>query len=125
MNANMFLIFPDISGHGDTYLVSTVAIASANDADQLSKKIAREKPILSFSAILAKRGNLNLTLHFAVFQAVLMFGYCGRASYMNPYTRTTANTIPTLIPSNLYPKCGVILLLKMWVDGTGDGTLAS
>ena len=48
-----------------------------SSADQLLKKIARKKAILIFSAILAKRGNLNLDLNLdlqcAKFQGILMF----------------------------------------------------
>ena len=40
-----------------------LGIASENSADQFLKKIARKKEILIFSAILAKRGNLNLDLN--------------------------------------------------------------
>ena len=40
-----------------------VAIASGKRADQLFQKIAQLKAILIFSAILAKRGNLNLDLN--------------------------------------------------------------
>ena len=38
-------------------------IASGKSADQFFQKIAQRKAILIFSAILAKRGNLNLDLH--------------------------------------------------------------
>ena len=38
-------------------------IASGKSADQFFRKIAQRKTILTFSAILAKRGNLNLDLN--------------------------------------------------------------
>ena len=38
-------------------------IASGKCADQLFQNIAQQKTILIFSAILAKRGNLNLDLN--------------------------------------------------------------
>ena len=38
-------------------------IASGTSADQLLQKIAQQKAVLIFSAIFAKRGNLNLDLN--------------------------------------------------------------
>ena len=38
-------------------------IASVKSTDQFFQKIAQQKAILIFSAILAKRGNLNLDLN--------------------------------------------------------------
>ena len=54
-----------------------LGIASENSADQFLKNITRKKTILIFSAILAKRGNLNLDLNLdlqrAKFEGSLTF----------------------------------------------------
>ena len=44
-------------------IVAVMEIASGKSTDQLFQKIAQPKAILIFSAMLAKRGNLNLDLN--------------------------------------------------------------